>query len=221
MRSIILLLIALSAYLPARADMINANLYNVTEQFDRALAEYMKEANNGNTEAYYWIGTMHYYGHGTTQDYTQAIDWFLKAATEHGENGDPEAMALLGDINYNGFGLDKNIKNALEYYSQAANLGHGQSGYVAGNLYAQGAEGIDANLTYSLIFWEQAADNGHTQSMHNAGYLYETGLAGPQDHDKAYALYLKAAEKGYQARLCCGRKISHRRRAKTAGYGST
>ena len=157
----------------------------------------MKEANKGNTASYYWIGTLHYYGHGTKQDYAKAIDWLLKAATDDGENGSPEAMALLGDIHYNGYGLDKNINNALQYYSNAANLGHAQSGFVVGNLYAQGVDGIDVNLANSLLYWEQAAVNGHVRAMHNAGYLYETGLAGLKDHDKAYSLYLMAAEKDY------------------------
>jgi len=181
----------------AQADMVDAAMYVATEQYDKAFAEYTREATNGNSEAFYWLGMMYYNGTGTTQDYNKAIDWFLRAAAEHGENGDDKAMKMLGDMNLLGQGIDKNPVSALEYYKHAADLGNADAGYITGNIYAQGLDTIKPNLTYSLIYWEQAAEAGNIPSMQNAAYLYETGLAGTKDHDKAYALYLKAAEKDY------------------------
>ncbi|HRW29697.1 MAG TPA: tetratricopeptide repeat protein, partial [Emcibacteraceae bacterium] len=166
----------------AQADMVDAAMYVATEQYDKAFAEYTREATNGNSEAFYWLGMMYYNGTGTTQDYNKAIDWFLRAAAEHGENGDDKAMKMLGDMNLLGQGIDKNPVSALEYYKHAADLGNADAGYITGNIYAQGLDTIKPNLTYSLIYWEQAAEAGNIPSMQNAAYLYETGLAGTKDH---------------------------------------
>ncbi len=43
---------------------------------------YTKAADQGNSNAQYNIGIMHYNGNGVPRDYTAAREWFLKSANQ-------------------------------------------------------------------------------------------------------------------------------------------
>ena len=62
---------------------------------------------------------MYQNGWGVTQDYSQAVYWFRKAA----EQGNTEALASMGLMYLKGWGVPQNYDTALEWYGKAANQG--------------------------------------------------------------------------------------------------
>ena len=67
------------------------------------------------------VGTLYDDGRGVTQDYGEAMRWYLRAA----EKGDAVAMNYIGDIFENGHGVAKDIGAAVKWFRRAAALGNG------------------------------------------------------------------------------------------------
>ncbi|AUI68702.1 tetratricopeptide repeat protein [Beggiatoa leptomitoformis] len=51
------------------------------QDFNQAAEWYKKAAEQGNSDAFFKLGTMYYYGYGVTQDFQQSYIWFSLAAT--------------------------------------------------------------------------------------------------------------------------------------------
>jgi TPR repeat protein len=49
----------------------------------------------------YWLGVLYHNGHGVTQEYIKAREWYEKAA----EKGETRAMVNIGVLYENGFGV--------------------------------------------------------------------------------------------------------------------
>jgi TPR repeat protein len=49
---------------------------------------------------------------GVSQDYQQAMDWSIKAASA----GNAEAQYLVGDLYFNGLGVPRDNKQAMNWY---------------------------------------------------------------------------------------------------------
>ncbi len=73
--------------------------YGVPQDYNKAMENYLKAADQGNAEAQFNIGTfylpfpekanlvlfkgtLHYFGKGTLQDYHKAMEYYLKAAEQ-------------------------------------------------------------------------------------------------------------------------------------------
>ena len=53
------------------------------KDYAQAMKLYEPLANQGNSEAQYWIGSMYFNGQGVAQDYSKAFYWFSKAADQN------------------------------------------------------------------------------------------------------------------------------------------
>lgn len=58
------------------------NGHGVTRNYSEALKWFHKAADQGNTAAYSWLGSMYYSGQGTSRNYAEALRWFRKAADQ-------------------------------------------------------------------------------------------------------------------------------------------
>ena len=63
---------------------------------------------------------MYQNGWGVPQDYSQAREWYLKAANQ----GNMQAQASMGLLYYKGWGVAQNYDTALEWYAKAAAQGY-------------------------------------------------------------------------------------------------
>ena len=66
------------------------------------------------------LGNMYYWGNGVSQDYSEAVKWYRKAA----EQGDAEAQNNLGQMYRNGYGVSKDYSEAIKWYRKAARQGN-------------------------------------------------------------------------------------------------
>lgn len=81
------------------------------------LAELVKSANQGNTEAQYKLGTCYYIGKmGLQENHAEAAKWFITAATNgHDEN----SMIMLVMMYFYGDGVGQNPAESERWRTQA------------------------------------------------------------------------------------------------------
>jgi TPR repeat protein len=75
------------------------------------LQSLIDNANKGDADAQFWLGTMYYDGKGVPQDYKEAVKWFTMAA----EQGHAYAQLYLGRIHYNGDGVPQDYTEAYKW----------------------------------------------------------------------------------------------------------
>ena len=174
--------------------------------------------------AQYVLGLMYFNGDGVTQDHTEAVKWYTKAA----EQGHAKAQYNLGVMYEKGEGVTRSFKEAVKWYTKAAEQGLDSAQYNLGNMYKKGygvsynytealkwytkaAEqgyaiaqyklgdiySISYNYTEALKWYTKAAEQGNTMAQYNLGLIYENGEFVSQDYAEALKWYTKAAEQGY------------------------
>lgn len=95
---------------------------------------YQKGANLGNSYAMVNLAINYYYGaEGLTQNYKEALSWYLKAA----ENGSINSKRI-GDMYNGGQGTEKDHKEAYKWYLLAAEKGDSDAMVQIGVLFGQG-----------------------------------------------------------------------------------
>ncbi len=86
-----------------------------SKNFDEAMAEYRKAADEGYPQAMNNVGLMYLNGTGVAQDGAKALEWFRKAA----DKGDAAGAAYIGLVHYSGRGVPKDYDLAIANYSEA------------------------------------------------------------------------------------------------------
>lgn len=144
-------------------------------------------AQNGDANAYYWLGCFYYQGEGTKQNYTEALKYFQKAAN----NGDAYSYAWIAKIYYYGNGCAQNYEEAFKWFLKAANAGQTVVYGWLGLVYYEG-KGCNKNYGEAIKWLKKAAENGDSSCY---GYLgssyYEL-----QDFQEAIIWLKKAADNG-------------------------
>ena len=67
-----------------------------------------------------WIGWMYQNGNGVSQDYTEAMKWYRKAA----DAGNAMAMRNIGWLYQHGQGVSQDYTEAMQWYRKAADAGN-------------------------------------------------------------------------------------------------
>lgn len=87
-----------------------------SEFHSRALVQWQRSASQGSTSARVKLGDYHYYGYGTNQSYTKAIQHY-RIATEQQQNA--QAMFNLAYMHEQGLGLKQDMHLAKRFYDLA------------------------------------------------------------------------------------------------------
>ena len=112
----------------------------------------LRAAEQGDTEAQFWLGVAYEQNWFGTVDHQEALKWFQRAA----EGGDPDAQVALGQKYEDGEDVERNYKLAAEWFRRAAEHvpdlgGAGQGRNRLGLLYR---EGLGVPLDYvRAYFW--------------------------------------------------------------------
>ena len=108
------------------------------------------------------------------------------------KSGNTEAQFQLASAYDYGQGIDRNKNEAKKWYTKAAQAGHSEAQNSLGSMYQE-------NKQYKKAFnwYKKAAKQNHALATNNLGYLYDLGLGVPQNRQKGYALYMRAAELGW------------------------
>ena len=157
-------------------------------------------AERGDAEAQFRLGDIYYEGKEVSQDHSEALKWFRKAAEqghagalshelyqkailpEAAEQGDAEAQFRLGSIYYQGRGVPLDHSEALKWLRKAAEQGH------AGAL---------SHELYQKVVLREAAERGDIEAQFRLGSIYYQGRGVSLDYSEALKWLRKAAERGH------------------------
>ena len=155
----------------------------------RAVAWFMKAAEQGDSRAERHLGWCYWKGEGVSPNATKAAFWLRKAAAS-----DPRAMNLIGAFRLSPSG-GQDPQAAVRWFMRGARAGFREAMFNLGALYDRGV-GVPVSYRQALQWWRRASALGDTAAMTALGDLYEKGLGLPRDYGQALAWYRRAAARG-------------------------
>ncbi len=130
-------------------------------------------------------------GIGVTQDDTEAMAWYRKAA----EAGDGTAMYCVGSLVARGRGVAADAAAALAWYEKAAAAGNVPVMLAIGHMYYSG-DGVPQDYEQALGWYQRAAAAGSGSAMDAIGGMCRDGVGVLQDIDEAVTWFQKGAAAG-------------------------
>ena len=189
-----ILLVALTLIAaPARADFAAGKAAYNAGNYDKALAEFLPLARQGNTAAQNHLGVMYREGRGVAKDEAEAARWFRKAA----DQGDDYGQTSLGLMFENGQGGAQDYAEAVRWYRKAADQGYSVAQANLGFMYERG-RGVVRDDAQAVRWYRKAADQGYARGQTNLGVMYEKGRGVAKDEAEAVRWYREAADQGNQ-----------------------
>ena len=139
------------------------------QDYPSALREFLPLANGGNAHAQFALGVMYYEGEGVPKDYSQAENWYRKAA----EQGFAPAQNNLGLMYDNGSYPQVPIDHseAEIWYRKAAEQGFAEAQFHLGRLYYKGNV-VPEDYSKAEAWYRKAAAQGHLQALNELGWSY-------------------------------------------------
>jgi uncharacterized protein len=184
---VILLLLAASNLPAEHSDPTRVRLANVarlaalTQRDFNALSS---EAESGDREAQFWLGSIFVQGRLVQRDYEQAETWFLKSA----EEGYAPAERALGLVYSH-----RDPAKAAMWLQRAAQKGDAEAQFDLGNAYEKGSFGT-ISYRQALNWLEKSAKQDHPEAQAMLAQMYEDGEGVKQNYVLAAKWYRKAAE---------------------------
>ena len=162
----------------------------------KRLTEYFQlreDAENGDVEAQYELGTKLYYGKECNVNNEEAVKWFRKAA----EKGNTKAQYLLGQSLVLGMGCKKDKEEAERWLRKAAKQGHTKAkDYL--KLLIEVDESSSQNFNPNdLMKLRKKAELGDVVEQNNLGNCLYYGRGCEKNLVEAVLWYRRAAEQGY------------------------
>lgn len=151
------------------------------------------KAKSGEAEAQNALGEAYYDGKGVTENLTEAVKWFTRAA----EQENAKAEYNLGNCYYYGNGVQyRDREEAVKWYTKAAEHGNADAQNDLGYCYKFG-EGVDRNLKKAVEWYTKAAEQGLPMAQCNLGICYENGDGVEKNLEETVKWYTKAANQEY------------------------
>ena len=122
-----------------------------SDPIDRILDERHANAEQGDAEAQYQLGTSYHAGEFMPKDVALAMKWYRRAA----DQGHVEAMYTLGWMHDFGEDVEKNSAQAMKWYLRAAAHGHAEAQETVCREYAYGSlapnDYVEAYVWHSVV----------------------------------------------------------------------
>lgn len=148
------------------ADMDKAVTAYERQEYDTALAIMRPLADQGHTEAQYFMGTFYLYGAGVEMNPGLANVWFRRAFDQwqtEARQGKATAMVEVAMMLNTGIGVDRNTPKAIEWLNRAAELNSVEAWSELGNLYLVG-DGVPRDRAAAQGWYQKAANAGDTHA---------------------------------------------------------
>ena len=117
------------------------------------IRQYQSDADAGDPESQFEMGTLYQSGQGVPRDLRRAIDYYRKAA----EQGHLGAQSNLGIHYASGNGIEKNYAEALKWFTRAAEQGNSFAQNNLCRLYSFG-EGVPVDFVKAYMWLELAIE---------------------------------------------------------------
>jgi len=161
-------------------------------EYEKAMSEFTKLADDGNADAMYNLAVMYRHGAGNKDgepDEKTAFEWYKKAA----ESGHARSQFLLGLMYGSGTEfLKKNLAKSIEWLKKSADHHNADAEFSLGVAYEQGV-GVKKNSQESLKYYKRSAEHGNVtgQFVIAVKYKNEGNIA------EAFKWYESAAKAGH------------------------
>ncbi|MDP6814736.1 MAG: hypothetical protein QF582_16085 [Alphaproteobacteria bacterium] len=157
----------------AKADFARALAAHDRGDYGAAFDIWLPLARRGDPAAQRNIGHLHRMGLGVPQDFTEAANWYRRAA----DSGLARAQANLATMYLRGQGVAEDAGQAAHWFAAAAAQGHVLAQFNLGLLYLRGS-GVERSEAKALGWFYLAAKAGHERSQAALGRLVPV-LSGP------------------------------------------
>ncbi|RHZ54973.1 hypothetical protein Glove_421g50 [Diversispora epigaea] len=172
-------------------ENINSNENKTINYKEEEFRQYLKLAEEGNSEAQFDLGWCYEKGIGTTKNEEKAFQWYLRSA----EGGEHSGQNNLGWCYEEGIGTTKDEEKAFKWYLRSAEGGNSHGQQKLGYFYQNGI-GTTKDEEKAFKWFLKSAEGGNHMGQNNLGWCYEQGIGTTKDEEKAFQWYLRAAEGG-------------------------
>jgi TPR repeat protein len=175
----------------ARLNFQLGRAYYKANNFDAALKQYLKAAEQNHPLAQTNLGKMYEKGEGVAKDDAQAVSWYRRAA----EQGNALGQTNLAFMYVTGRGVLKDEAKGAAWYLKAAEQGNAVAQANLGLLYESG-RGIAKDEVRAVVWLRKAAEQGEAIAQKDLGNMYHTGRGVLQNYAEAVKWWRKAADQG-------------------------
>ncbi|MBP5569894.1 MAG: SEL1-like repeat protein [Prevotella sp.] len=161
------------------------------KEYSQAVEIFQRLANQGNTEAQYYLAKCYDNGWGISQDYQKSFYWNERAANQ----GNGKAQNNLGVCYRQGVGVEKDLQKAVYWYEKAANQGIAVAQNNLASCYYNGV-GVEKDLQKAVFWFEKAGNQGIAVAQNNLANCYYNGEGVEKDLQKSFYWWEKSANQG-------------------------
>lgn len=156
------------------------------EEVEKIIAE----AENGDSESQWKLGSLYEQGMRVKQSYSQAVKWYTKSA----EQGNVKAQNNLGYMYSNGLGVPKDNKQEFEWYMKAAKQNLPAAQFNIAEMYRNG-QYVEKNSKLAIEWYMKAAEQDLAEAQNALGDLYHYGGGDLADSDQYHFVEYDKADK--------------------------
>ena len=150
---IALLSLTVGTTVPAWADKPGALAAYQSGNYKEAARQFRPLADNGDTEAQYYLGYMHEKGQGVAKDQERMRKWYQRAAD--GGHAKAQYKVAVGYA-FGLAGLQQSDEDAAKWLQQSAENGYKRAQKTLGRAYAEGRYGLPRD-TKRAEYWSKKA----------------------------------------------------------------
>jgi len=181
-RLLLVLLLSTTAQVIIAADFIKGFEAIQKSDFVTALAEFYPLAQEGDSDAQFYIGTMHQYGQGVPQDHKTATGWLLKSALQGNHLAELSLGIMYEKEDELGGGTQQDYKEAVKWYSLAAESGILEAQMSLGQIYST----VLVDDKKAVKWFSIAAKQGNAKAQFYLGLRYFKGAGVLSDFTRSY-----------------------------------
>ena len=165
-------------------------LFTSTTLFGQDISELTRKAEKGDSQAQYEIGMV--YRYGTPISYELAMFWFEKSAKQ----GNSDSQCELGLGYSQGKGSEIDEDKSIYWFNISADQGNVVAQHNLALIFITSLE--ESNMKKAITLFNIGANKGYAPSQNALGWLYYSGIGVKKDLQKAFNLFVKSAEQGFE-----------------------
>ena len=167
------------------------------QRLGAAITYWRAAANEGCSEAQFYLGSMFEKGRGVVKNDVESSQWYRKAA----DQGNVNAQYKLATCTRDGCGVVQNDVEAVQLFKKAADQGVAHAQLHLGVAYAKG-QGVAQSDEEAAQWYRKAANQGDAKLQYAVGVHFMEGRGVAQNDEEAAQWFKKTAEKGHAQAQC-------------------